>query len=173
MKNPRHILTATFLLLASSLLLPSANAADDWLFTPEEAVAYQMTVSDLADFDPSWKRRDMLLGPDIQVLSPTVRKGSKNEERLETGEDTKLSVLFAKLTPDSPEVDMDTFKVMMRKGADWLEITQRLLPYLQKQENRLEAKHLRIPPGTYAIAFKIKDVKRNASEKGLLLVVQN
>ncbi|MFM8331812.1 MAG: hypothetical protein ACKN9T_08995 [Candidatus Methylumidiphilus sp.] len=145
---------------------------EGWLLDAEEAAPYQVDAAN-PGFDLSPTRASLRPGPEIQVLSPTLREDAAGDVRLETGEEVRLEVKFAKLTPASAEVDMRSFAAVMRKGGDWVPITERLKGYLRVSEQRLDAPRLRVPPGTYALKLKIKDTQGNGSESGFWLVVRD
>ena len=106
-------------------------------------------------------------GPRIHLESPALRQDAEGQEIAETEAEAKLVALFA----DKDKVDMGKFEMEVRNGNRVLSLTDRLRPYIT--ENRLDARHLRIPPGRFEIDIRIEDKQGRVAEKNYLWVVKN
>jgi hypothetical protein len=156
---------AGFCLCASAGLVAFAQASQSPglpLLTEEEAVFLRL--ADDARVLPAALRG---AGPRIELQAPATKRDASGQEIAETGEDAELVASFAK----KEDVDMSKFEVEIRNGDRVLSLTDRLRPYLS--ENRLDARHLRIPPGRFEIAIRIEDKKERLAERSYLWVVKD
>ena len=108
-------------------------------------------------------------GPRIHLESPPLRQDAEGQEIAETeaNAEAKLMAIFS----EKDKVDMGKFEMEIRNGNHLVSLTDRLRPYVT--ENRLDARHLRIPPGRFNIDIRIEDKQGHAAEKSYLWVVRN
>ena len=107
-------------------------------------------------------------GPRIHVESPPLRQDADGQEIAEThaNAEAMLTTMFA----EKHKVDMGTFEMEIRNGNHIVSLTDRLRPSIT--ENRLDARHLYIPPGRFEIAIRIEDKQGRLTEKSYLWVVR-
>jgi hypothetical protein len=106
-------------------------------------------------------------GPRILVEFPALRLDAEGQEIAETDAEAKLITLFS----EKEKVDMGKFEMEFRKGNRIVSLTDRMRPYIT--ENRLDARHLLIPPGRFEIAIRIEDKQGRMAERSYLWVVRN
>lgn len=105
-------------------------------------------------------------GPRIELKAPRLVLDAGGREIAETGSDAELVVEFS---GTDTVVDMSTLEVESRNGDRVLSLTERLRPYLR--ENRLDARHLRIPRGKFEIFISIEDKDGEAAQRNYVWVV--
>ncbi|MCX7096507.1 MAG: hypothetical protein NTV43_01220 [Methylococcales bacterium] len=106
-------------------------------------------------------------GPRINIESPLLRQNAEGLAIAETNPEAMLVALFT----DKDKVDMGRLEVEFRNGNRVVSLTNRLRPYLT--ENKLDARHLRIPPGRFEMVFRIEDKKGQLAEKNYVWIVKN
>ncbi len=108
-------------------------------------------------------------GPRIHLESPPLRQDAEGQEIAETeaNAEAKLMAIFS----EKDKVDMGKFEMEIRNGNHLVSLTDRLRPYVT--ENRLDARHLRMPSGRFHIGIRIEDKQGHLTEKSYLWVVKN
>lgn len=106
-------------------------------------------------------------GPRINIESPMLRQDAEGLAIAETNPEAMLVALFT----EKDKVDMGRLEVEFRNGNRVVSLTNRLRPYLT--ENKLDARHLRIPPGRFEMVFRIEDKKGQLAEKNYVWIVKN
>jgi hypothetical protein len=106
-------------------------------------------------------------GPRINIESPLLRQDAEGLAIAETHAEAMLVALFT----EKDKVDMGRLEVEFRNGNRVVSLTNRLRPYLS--ENKLDARHLRIPPGRFEMVFRIEDKKGQLAEKNYVWIVKN
>jgi hypothetical protein len=164
MIRAKHI--GTVGLCFSALIGPGACAEDQVLTLLTEQEANDLRLDDNAKVISATVRGP---GPRIHVESPPLRQDADGQEIAET--QANAEVMLMALFAEKHKVDMGTFEMEIRNGNHIVSLTERLRPCIS--ENRLDARHLRIPPGRFNIGIRIEDKQGHVAEKSYLWVVRN
>lgn len=148
-------LTNLALYLATPML---ANAAPNWLITPEEAIEYQGArgYDEYTDFRPKGP------APTINVVQPDLSKNQAIKPPV------SINVVFVPLA-DAP-IDPSTFKAFY--GAFRFDITNKLTQKVKVTPSGFSIDQVEIPEGKHLLTLKIEDISHRATEKQIRFEIE-
>ncbi|MDD5030158.1 MAG: hypothetical protein PHH58_11760 [Rhodoferax sp.] len=148
------------------ILLAQANAktgiqktaSDNWLVTPEEAIAYQGE----AGFNARKVVRVRAVVPLIDILKPQAN--AQSIVKAPFGIDVKFKSL------SDAAIDPATFKVMY--GAFKFDITNRITEFVKVTPDGFSLDNAKIPAGKHRLILQVQDEKQRLAERELRIEVE-
>lgn len=154
----KHIKINAAILTVLGLLVSPVLLAADWLITPEELAADQVTH-----------------GSSIGALSMPLPVSGAPEIRLVKPEDavrtrSPLDIQLVFKAQDNAGIEPDSFRVLY--GFFQKDITSRILKYGVLTEQGVLARHVEIPPGEYRLLVQVADKHQRMGETVINLKVE-
>jgi hypothetical protein len=133
-------------------------AAEGWLITPTEAIAFQGEEG----FNAPPALRPRAVVPLINILKPEPAPGLKVKAPF------AIAVQFVGQA-DSP-IDPATFQVLY--GALKLDITSRITKFVKVTKEGFSLENAQIPAGKHRLTLQVQDEKQRLAERELRLEVE-
>lgn len=131
---------------------------NDWLVTPQEALAYQGEDA----FNAPTPLRTRSVAPLIQIVQPVPVSDLKVKSPF------PISVQFKGLS--DALIDPKTFKVLY--GTFKLDITDRITKYVKVDKEGFSFDQAKIPSGKHRLILQVQDEKKRMAERELKVEVE-